>query len=297
MNWKKKKLGRIFISYRRSDTQGYAGRLSDSLEAYFGGNRIFRDIKDIKGGSKYAKDIDEQMSSADAVIVLIGPNWLSVTNDDGKRRIDDPNDWVVQEIVTAIKLGIRVFPVLIDGTVLPRKNELPSNLAPILNFNAITISDRNWDFDILSLGKIISFDVPTTNEKILFRIQVLIYTLLSLSLIISAAIITLSAMSQEKNNNQEIAELISVPIAAIPFYVVVASLIILSLILRLIAKEKQKYIVYSLIAGTVVSIFFFFFVVLIKNTLIFESMFVFFGSVLASTLMFTFLGLSGFKPK
>lgn len=297
MNWKKKKLGRIFISYRRSDTQGYAGRLSDSLEGYFGGNRIFRDIKDIKGGSKYAKDIDEQMSSADAVIVLIGPNWLSVTNDDGKRRIDDPNDWVVQEIVTAIKLGIRVFPVLIDGTVLPRKNELPSNLAPILNFNAITISDRNWDLDILSLGKIISFDVPTTNEKILFRIQVLIYTLLSLSLIISAAIITLSAMSQEKNNKQEIVELISVPIAAIPFYVVVGSLIILSLILRLIAKEKQKYIVYSLIAGTVVSIFFFFFIVLIKNTLIFESMFVFFGSILASTLMFTFLGLSGFKPK
>ena len=295
MNWKKKKLGRIFISYRRSDTQGYAGRLSDSLEAYFGGNRIFRDIKDIKGGSKYAKDIDEQMSSADAVIVLIGPNWLSVTNDDGKRRIDNPNDWVVQEIVTAIKLGIRVFPVLIDGTVLPRKNELPSNLAPILNFNAITISDRNWDFDILSLGKIISFDVPTTNEKILFRIQVLIYTLLSLSLIISAAIITLSAMSQENNNKQEVAELISVPIAAIPFYVVVGSLIILSLILRLIAKEKQKYIVYSLIAGTVVSIFFFFFIVLIKNTLIFESMFVFFGSILASTLMFTFFRFVGIQ--
>ena len=104
-------------------------------------------------------------------------------------------------------------------------------------------------------------------------------------------------MSQEKNNKQEIVELISVPIAAIPFYVVVGSLIILSLILRLIAKEKQKYIVYSLIAGTVVSIFFFFFIVLIKNTLIFESMFVFFGSILASTLMFTFLGLSGFKPK
>ena len=76
MNWKKKKLGRIFISYRRSDTQGYAGKLSDSLEAYFGGNRIFRDIKGIKGGSKYAKDIDEQMSSADAVIVLDWPKLV-----------------------------------------------------------------------------------------------------------------------------------------------------------------------------------------------------------------------------
>ena len=299
MIWKKKKVGKIFISYRRSDTQGYAGRLSDSLESYFGGNRVFRDIKDIKGGSEYAKDIEEQMSSADAVIVLIGPNWLKARNDEGNRRIDDKDDWVAQEIITAIELGIRVFPVLIDGTVLPRKNELPSKLAPILNFNAITISDRNWEQDILGLGKIISFDVPTTNEKILFRIQVLIYTLLSLSLVISTAFVTSSAISQVNNNQQEITELIALPIAAIPFYVLVGSLIILSLILRLIAKEKQKYIVYSLIAGSVLSAFFFFGLVYIKNSLnpMIESMFIFFGSILSSTIMFTFLGLSGFKPK
>ena len=298
---KKKKLGRIFISYRRSDTQGYAGRLSDSLESYFGGNRIFRDIEDIKGGSEYAKDIENQISSSDAVIVLIGPNWLSVSNDDGKRRIDDPNDWVVQEIVSAMELGIRIFPVLIEGTVLPRTDELPAKLAPILNYNAITISDRNWDSDILGLGKIISFDVPTTNEKILFRIQVLIYTLLSASLIISAATIALSAIRQVTNNNQDKLELISNDVVAIPFYVVVGSLIILSLCLRLVAKEKQKYIMYSLIAGALVTAFFFFKVVDIKNdesdTQILESMWTFFGSVLVSTLMFTFLGLSGFKPK
>ncbi|WP_323789785.1 TIR domain-containing protein [Psychroserpens sp.] len=298
MIWKKKKVGKIFISYRRSDTQGYAGRLSDSLESYFGGNRIFRDIKDIKGGADYAKDIEEQMSSADAVIVLIGPKWLSASNDEGKRRIDDSDDWVVQEIITAIELGIRVFPVLIDGTVLPRKDELPSKLAPILNFNAITISDRNWEQDILGLGKIISFDVPTTNEKILFRIQVLIYTLLSLSLVISTAFVALNAINQV-NNKQVLKELISLPIAAIPFYVLVGSLIILSLILRLIDKEKQKYIVYSLITGSVLSAFFFFGIVYIKNSLdpMIESMFVFFGSILTSTIMFTFLGLSGFKPK
>lgn len=295
----KKKIGKIFISYRRSDTQGYARRLSDSLETYFGGNRVFRDIKDIKGGSEYAKDIEEQMSSADAVIVLIGPNWLSVSYEEGKRRIDDSDDWVVQEIITAIELGIRVFPVLIDGTVLPRKNELPPNLVPILNFNAITISDRNWEQDILGLGKIISFDVPTTNEKILFRIQILIYTLLSLSLVTSTAFVALSAISQVKSNKQEITELILLPIAAFPFYVLVGSLIILSLILRLIDKEKQKYNVYSIIAGSVLSAFFFFGIVYIKNSLdpMIESMFVFFGSILASTLMFTFLGLSGFKPK
>ena len=299
MIWKKKKLGKIFISYRRSDTQGYAGRLSDSLESYFGDNRVFRDIDDIKGGSEFAKDIEKQMSSADAVIVLIGPNWLTISNDDGKRRIDDPDDWVVEEIATAIELGIRIFPVLIEGTVLPRIEELPEKLAPILNYNAITISDRNWDADILGLGKIISFDVPTTNEKILFRIQVLIYTLLSASLIISAALMTLTVIRQVDNNNQELSEIISGDIAAAPFYVIVGSLIILSLIMRLVDKQKQKYIIYSLIVGAILSAFFFFANISYFKTLdtIIEGMALFFGSILTSTLMFTLLGLSGFKPK
>lgn len=314
MIWNKKKLGRIFISYRRSDTQGYAGRLSDSLENYFGGNRIFRDIDDIAGGSEFAKDIEDQMSTADAVIVLIGPQWLTVSNADGKKRIEDPNDWVAQEIVSSIELGIPIFPVLIEGTVLPRKDELPEKLAPILNYNAITISDRNWEADILGLGKIISLDVPTKNEKILFRIQVLIYVLLSLALICSSATIALSALFQAETNSV-ISVLISRPVAGIPFYVVVVSLIILSLIVRLVAKDKQKYIIYSLISGSVLSAFFFFGWVIInyKNNLLLkgetaevinesmlrmnESMFIFFGSVLVATLMFSFLGLSGFKPK
>ena len=88
MIWSRKKFGKIFISYRRSDTQGYAGRLSDSLERYFGEKRVFRDIEDIKGGSEFAKDIGSSLKTADALIVLIGSNWLSASNQDGTRRID-----------------------------------------------------------------------------------------------------------------------------------------------------------------------------------------------------------------
>ena len=173
----RKKQGRIFLSYRRSDTQGYAGRLSDSLEAYFGENKVFRDVEDIKGGAEFAKDIKTQISSADAIIILIGPSWLSTTDNDGNRRIDDPNDWVAKEIIMAIEQGVRVFPVLIEGTPFPRKSELPEKLSPILNYNAITISDKNWDADVLGLGRIISFDVPTTSERILFQAQTLIYSI------------------------------------------------------------------------------------------------------------------------
>ena len=295
----KKKQGRIFINYRRSDTQGYAGRLADSLGAYFGENRVFRDIEDIEGGSEYAKDIEKQVSGADAVIVLIGSEWLSTSDVDGKRRIDNPEDWVAQEIIMAMNHGIRIFPVLIEGTVLPRQEELPEPLAPLLNYNAVTISDRKWDADVLALGKIISFDIPTTNERILFWVQAFIYSLLAVSLIISTAKVAYSAIHMADDFNLEDYGLISRPVAAIPFYVIICALIVLSLILRLIAKEKRKYIIYSIITGVLGSAFFFFGFVSIResHTLMAESMFIFFGSVLVATVMLVFLGLSGFKPK
>jgi len=160
-----KKDGRIFISYRRSDAKGYAGRLSDSLEEYFGNNRVFRDIEDIKGGAAFGDVIKENIQSADAVIVLIGPTWLSVTGKDNKPRLLDPGDWVAQEITSAIELGIPLFPVLIEQTPMPRQEELPEKLHPILQYNAITISDNSWSNDVLRLGKVLSFDIPSENAR------------------------------------------------------------------------------------------------------------------------------------
>ena len=141
----------------------------DTLEAYFGTNRVFRDIEDITGGAEFGQVIKKNLHSADAVIVLMGTDWLSTTNEDGVRRLDAPDDWVVQEIAVAIKQGIPLFPVLIEGTPMPRFNELPEKLTPLLKYNAITISDRNWHSDVLGLGKIISFDIPSANERTLYR--------------------------------------------------------------------------------------------------------------------------------
>ncbi len=288
MIWKKKNQRKIFISYRRADTQGFAGRLEDSLEAYFGENRVFRDIEDIKGGSEFAKDIEAQLGSADAVIVLMGPNWLSITNADGKTRLEAQDDWVSQEIITAIEKGTQLFPVLIEGTVLPRKNELPEKLAPLLNYNAITISDRNCDADVLGLGKIISFDIPTTNERILRLAQIFIYFALGASLIFSVGRIALNSV----NNHLP---LILLKEAGVPFYAIVACTVLTPFIINLVAKERQKFIIYSVAAGVLGSAFFFFGVNFIVDEK--EAMFVFFGSVLVTTLIFTFLSLSGFKPK
>src|SRR5688500_704955 len=125
MESKRKQTGKLFISYRRFDTRGVAGRLSDTLGAYFGDERVFRDIENIAGGADFGDVIEQNLQTADAVIVLIGPDWLTLKNDTGLRRLDDPKDWVAAEIAAAIEMKKPIFPVLVEGASMPRAEELP----------------------------------------------------------------------------------------------------------------------------------------------------------------------------
>lgn len=311
MFWKKKE-GRIFISYRRTDAKGVAGRLSDTLEIYFGNNRVFRDIEDITGGAEFGQVIEKNLQSADAVIVLIGPDWLSTTNEDGLRRLDAADDWVTQEIAVAIKQHIPLFPVLIEGTPMPRHNELPEKLTPLLKYNAITISDRNWHADVLGLGKIISFNIPSSNERILYRAKLSISVILCASLTFSAGVValnelgricmtatdaTLCAFWQFWRGKSATGEdlLIRLPQSGIPFIAVAVSVLILFRIVGLVSQERQRYIYYSAAAGTLGALFFFCIQIFIGNSE--EPIVTFFGSVLVVTLMFAFMNMSGFKTK
>src|SRR5678815_1690123 len=99
----------IFISYRRSDSEGWAGRLSDSLKAELGRVNIFRDIEDIPPGVEFDTYIETAVSSCDVLIAIIGPHWLAAANSDGQRRLDDPKDFTRLEIVGALKRNIRVI--------------------------------------------------------------------------------------------------------------------------------------------------------------------------------------------
>ena len=102
--------GRIFINYRRDDTAGFAGRLSDALSEYFGDGRVFRDIGSIEGGANFEDVLKQTAHSADAMIVLIGRDWATVTNKTGERRLHDPDDWVAREIAAALEKESRFFP-------------------------------------------------------------------------------------------------------------------------------------------------------------------------------------------
>lgn len=148
------RVAHIFISYRRDDTAAYAGRLYDNLSQHFGEDQIFMDIRGIEPGADFTKVIEQAVSSSKVMLVLIGRNWLTVTDALWKRRLDNPYDFVRLEIVAALNQGVRVIPVLVQGAMMPRSQNLPDVLAPLTRRNAIELTDARWkaDIDRLILG-------------------------------------------------------------------------------------------------------------------------------------------------
>src|SRR3954466_5055086 len=118
----------IFISYRREDAEGQAGRLYDDLVREFGGDSVFMDVAGIEAGRDFRKAIDEQVASCGVLLAMIGRNWLDVKDDSGRRRIDDPMDFVRLETASALKREIPVIPVLVRGAGMPRQEQLPPDL-------------------------------------------------------------------------------------------------------------------------------------------------------------------------
>ena len=100
----------VFISYRRDDSGGYAGRLFDVLAGRFGPEQTFMDLDDIQGGDDFTAVIGEKVGECSALIAIIGDRWLTLTGPDGVRRLDAPGDFVRLEIAKALERGVRVFP-------------------------------------------------------------------------------------------------------------------------------------------------------------------------------------------
>src|SRR5919201_1232536 len=124
--------GAIFISYRRQDSPGYAGRLYDALAARLGEERVFIDVGAIEPGADFPQQINEAVRSCDVLLAVIGPEWATVTDARGRRRVDDPDDFVVIEVGTALREpDVKVIPVLVDGARMPMQDELPPALAAL----------------------------------------------------------------------------------------------------------------------------------------------------------------------
>src|SRR5580704_16146822 len=135
----------VFISYRREDSGGYAGRLYDRLVSRLGRDRVFRDIESIEPGADFAESILNQLAACDALVVVIGPNWFAATDAQGRRRLEDPHDLMRAEIVRGLEGKLRVIPVLLRGAKMPSASDLPGPLAGLAQHHAIEIHESHFE--------------------------------------------------------------------------------------------------------------------------------------------------------
>jgi hypothetical protein len=133
----------IFISYRRDDAEGYAGRIYDQLSAHFSPDKVFMDTDTIMIGDVFPETIVHQLQRCDALIAVIGRRWLG-TAADGTKRLADPTDWVRHEIATALQKNILVVPVLVGGAQLPQAAELPQDIRDLTLREAWEIGSQGF---------------------------------------------------------------------------------------------------------------------------------------------------------
>ena len=133
----------IFISYRREQTAAHAGRIYDRLSDVFGEQAVFMDIDSIGLGLDFTRVLNEAVSSCSVMLVLIGPGWAEIADQRG-RRLDDPTDYVRQELEAGLRREIRVVPVLVRGAALPQPEALPEGLRPLVRRQAFPMPDETF---------------------------------------------------------------------------------------------------------------------------------------------------------
>jgi hypothetical protein len=145
----------VFICYRREDSGGFAGRLHRDLTRALRCD-VFIDIDSIKGGDDFVAAISNRMARCSTLLILIGTKWLSGTDRDGRRRLDDPTDFVRQEIEEGLRNPhLLVVPVLLDGVAFPDTKDLPDPIRPLARRNAIELTNKRWDYDVAELLKLL----------------------------------------------------------------------------------------------------------------------------------------------
>jgi len=137
----------IFISYRRADTGPYARLLQVQLSERFPDARVFMDLDSIEAGLDFADVIRDAITSCRVMVALIGRQWATIADEEGRRRLDDPGDYVRFEIRTALRRGMRVIPVLVDGARPVRHQQLPADLRRLARLNALEMSYDRYQYD------------------------------------------------------------------------------------------------------------------------------------------------------
>lgn len=145
----------LFVSYRRDDSAGFAGRLTDALEQRLGAGSVFRDVDDITPGADFELAIGHGLQQVQAVLVIIGPGWLGARLD-GQRRLDGADDYVRREIEAALASGKPVVPLLVGGATMPAAEALPASIRGLVSRHALVLGDASWSADVERLHGVLA---------------------------------------------------------------------------------------------------------------------------------------------
>jgi hypothetical protein len=152
----------VFVSYRRSDSPSAARQIADALKARFGADSVFFDTRDLRPGTEWHRDIEDRVHTSDVIVAVIGPHWVTIADERGRRRVLQPDeeDVVRTEIEAALRGDCRVIPVLVDDATLPSRDALPRPFRPITSLNAITLRHASWDQDLETLVSALAAPAP-----------------------------------------------------------------------------------------------------------------------------------------
>ncbi|MBK8026281.1 MAG: toll/interleukin-1 receptor domain-containing protein [Chloroflexi bacterium] len=157
---------KVFISYRRADGQAAADRLYTALAAAVGKDNVFKDVDSIRLSQDFRAAIEKAIILSDVLLVVIGPHWLTVTDDSGQRRLDNSADYVRLEVEIGMRHVRAVIPVLVDGAQMPAGDQLPPSLYQLSYLNgAVLRGEPNTTSDISRLVDQIRglFDSPAAD--------------------------------------------------------------------------------------------------------------------------------------
>jgi hypothetical protein len=161
---------RIFLSYRRDDAAGQAGRLHDALLSRFGAKSVFHDVSTISPGADFNNEIAAAIDQCEVMLVVIGHEWAAALGPDGRSRLEDPDDYVRLEVASGLVRGKRIIPVTVGGAALPTAASLPEDLRPLLLRQSIELRDASWGVDLEHLLRSL---MPEERRSVLNRRRVL----------------------------------------------------------------------------------------------------------------------------
>ncbi len=142
---------KIFVSYRREPDQYVAGNLSRELRRQFGESQVFRDKESIEGGVSWKQHVLDEIDRDSVLLVLIGRDWSNARDNAGNRRLDNVDDPIRLEIADAMRDGAAIIPLLLENALMPAASELPQELVPLAELNALKLRDGDWEADVAKI--------------------------------------------------------------------------------------------------------------------------------------------------